>query len=205
MIKPRKVKLMEAVSVEFVEPIRDKKKLEGIKRVLLGGNHHRDYLLFVLGINTGLRVSDLLELKWSDVLENSGSFKNSITIREEKTGKAKSFPLNDSARKALTTYMEQNQITDHDRFIFASREGANKPITRQRAWQIINEAAEAVGIKEQIGTHTLRKTFGYHARMAGTPIEVLQKLFNHSAPSVTMRYIGITQDEINDVYLNLNL
>jgi integrase len=198
-------KLTEAVSVEFVEPIRDKKKLEAIKKVLLGGGQYRDYLLFVMGINTGLRVSDLLELQWADVLDESGTFKTSIVIREEKTDKAKSFPLNDSTKKALTAYIEQTGKVDPERYIFASREGANKPISRQRAWQIINEAASAVGIKDQIGTHTLRKTFGYHARMAGTPIEVLQKLFNHSAPSVTMRYLGITQDELNDVYLNLNL
>jgi integrase len=191
--------------MECVEPIRDKKKLEGIKRILLGGNHQRDYLLFVLGINSGLRVSDLLGLRWSDVLDGQGSFRSAIVIRETKTGKAKSFPLNDSAKKALAAYMVNVGKVEADRFIFASREGANKPITRQRAWQIINEAAAAVGIQGQIGTHTLRKTFGYHARMAGTPIEVLQKLFNHSAPSVTMRYIGITQDELNDVYLNLNL
>jgi site-specific recombinase XerD len=86
------------------------------------------------------------------------------------------------------------------------KEKENRPITRQRAWQVINEAAQAVGIQDEIGTHTLRKTFGYHARMKkGVSIELIQKLFNHSAPSITMKYIGITQDELDNVYFNLNL
>ena len=78
-------------------------------------------------------------------------------------------------------------------------------LKRQQAYKIINDAARAIGIKENIGTHTLRKTFGYHAYQAGVSLAVLQKLFNHSAPSVTLSYISITQDELDDVYLNLNL
>jgi site-specific recombinase XerD len=105
----------------------------------------------------------------------------------------------------LTLYIEKTGETGLNGYIFTSRKGENKPITRQRAWQVINEAAEAVGIKDEIGTHTLRKTFGYHARMKGVSIELIQKLFNHSAPSITMKYIGITQDELDNVYFNLNL
>ncbi|MCF8011626.1 MAG: tyrosine-type recombinase/integrase [Clostridiales bacterium] len=70
---------------------------------------------------------------------------------------------------------------------------------------MLNEAARSVGVKDKIGTHTLRKTFGYHAFKKGYDITILQKLFNHSAPSITLRYIGITQDELDDVYLSLDL
>lgn len=187
-----------------VEPIRSKKQIESIKKLLLGGNHYRDYLLFVLGINTGLRVSDLLKLKFADVLDESGSFRD-VKITEEKTDKTKTFRLNDSAKEAIKFYISKLDNYQLDHYLFRSRNGENKPIIRQRAWQIINETAKAVGIKDEIGTHTLRKTFGYHARKAGTPIEVLQKIFNHSAPSITLRYLGISQDEMNEVYLNLNL
>jgi site-specific recombinase XerD len=191
--------------MKFVEPIRDEKKIEAVKKNLLGGNHYRDHLLFTLGINTGLRVSDLLKLKYTDVLDDKGKFKSHITIKEKKTGKAKAFPLNDTAKKALNLYIDKTGETGLNGFIFVSRKGTNNPITRQRAWQVINEAAQAVGIKDEIGTHTLRKTFGYHARMKGVSIEVIQKLFNHSAPCITMRYIGITQDELDKVYFNLCL
>ena len=78
-------------------------------------------------------------------------------------------------------------------------------IQRDQAYKIINAAAREIGIKETIGTHTLRKTFGYHAYKSGIAIEVLQKLFDHSTPGITLRYIGITQDDLDDVYLNLNL
>jgi integrase len=190
--------------VNNVEPIRDKKKIEAIKKILLGGNHYRDYLLFVLGINTGLRVSDLLKLRFDDVIDQQGNFKD-VKITEEKTGKTKVFRLNEAARDAIKFYIGKIGEYEPEHYLFPSRKGENKPVSRIRAWQIINEAAKSVGIKNEIGTHTLRKTFGYHARKAGTPIEILQKIFNHSAPSITMRYIGITQDELNDVYLNLNL
>ena len=79
------------------------------------------------------------------------------------------------------------------------------PLQRDQAYKIINNAAREIGITEKIGTHTLRKTFGYHAYKSGVSIEVIQKLFNHSTPSITLRYIGITQDDLDGVYLNLNL
>ena len=74
-----------------------------------------------------------------------------------------------------------------------------------QAYEILNTAAKLIGIPDKIGCHTLRKTFGYHARMRGTHIEKLQKIFNHSAPSITMRYIGITQDELDNIFHTLNL
>ena len=85
-----------------------------------------------------------------------------------------------------------------------SRKGG-QALKRQQAYKIINDAAKAVGIKEKIGTHTLRKTFGYHTYQSGVSPAFPQKLFNHPAPRVTLSYIGITQDELDGVYPNLNL
>jgi integrase len=174
-----------------VEPIRDTKKLAAMKKILKGGNL-RDYFLFTLGINTGCRISDLLNLTVADV-----AGKDFLTIREKKTGKEKRFQLNDTVKQALKEYNPAGYC------LFPSREGGT--LTRQRAYGILNDAARLAGIKDKIGTHTLRKTFGYHARKKGVAIEILQKVFNHSSPGITMRYIGITQDEIDEVYLNLNL
>jgi len=78
-------------------------------------------------------------------------------------------------------------------------------LLRQQAYRVLNDVAKCVGIKEKIGTHTLRKTFGYHAYNNGYDIAIIQKLFNHSSPSTTLRYIGITQDEMDNVYLSLDL
>lgn len=187
--------------MEYVQPIRDKKTLETMKKILKASNI-RDYCLFVLGINSGLRISDLLTLQVSDVYD-SGKIKDRIVIREKKTNKLKDFPLGETSRKALKEYLATLDISSN-KALFASRKGC-KPITRQQAYRILNDAARSIGIKEQIGTHSLRKTFGYHAFQAGVDITRIQKLQNHSSPSVTLAYIGITQDELDDVYLNLNL
>jgi len=182
--------------MELVEPIRNKKQIDALKKYLRGQNI-RDYLLFVLGINSGLRISDLLKLTIEDV-----QGQDRISIREQKTGKAKDFPLSDACKKAIHEYLKSTNIKAG--CLFASRKG-NKPITRVHAYRILNEAAQRVGIKEAVGTHTLRKTFGYHAYQNGVDITRIQKLLNHSAPSVTLAYIGITKEELDNVYITLNL
>ncbi len=182
--------------MELVEPIRSKKQIDAMKRYLKSGNI-RDYLLFVLGINSGLRISDLLSLQMQDV-----KGKERISLREQKTGKTKDFPLSDTCQKAIKEYLQVRGMDTG--FLFASRKGQGA-ISRVQAYRILNEAARAIGIKEQIGTHTLRKTFGYWAYQAGVDITRIQKLLNHSAPSVTLAYIGITKEELDDVYINLNL
>ena len=191
--------------MDTVQPIRDIRKIEAVKKVLLGSaNGTRNHLLFVLGINSGLRISDLLNLSVGDVVNDQGNIKAAITLREQKTGKEKSFPLNINAVKAISLHIKTIPQNDLIAPLFASRKG-NKPISRVQAWEILNRAAEDVGITEATGTHSLRKTFGYHAFKAGIGIERLQTILNHSSPAITLRYIGITQDDINDVYLKLNL
>jgi Site-specific recombinase XerD len=182
--------------MECVEPIRSKKQINAIKGYLKNKNL-RDYLLFVLGINSGLRISDLLTLKIGDVKEI-----DRITIREKKTGKPKDFPLADTCKKAIQEYLAD--IEKDSGWLFKSRKG-EYPITRIQAYRIINKAARAVGIKDAIGTHTLRKTFGYWAHKNGADITKIQKLLNHSTPEITLAYIGITKDELDNIYIKLNL
>lgn len=189
--------------MEYVQPIRDEKKIEAMKKVLRS-NNLRDYCLFTLGINSGLRISDLLKLKVADVIDSKGKIRDRISIKEQKTGKNKDFPFGNTTKKALTEYLDSRESINHSEALFPSRKGGT-PITRQQAYRILNEAARTVGIEDQIGTHTLRKTFGYHAYKQGADITRIQYLLNHSAPSVTLRYIGITQEELDNVYLTLNL
>lgn len=188
--------------MEIVEPIRDVKKIAAMKKVLLAGESGlRNHLLFTLGINTALRVSDLLKLKVSDVMDKR-KVKEVTTIREQKTGKTKRFHINKTCAKAIQDYVNAVKPQPDD-YLFASRQGG--AITRQQAWSILNNAAKLVGITDNIGTHTLRKTFGYHALRGGYGIEKLMVAFNHSSQAVTKRYLGITQDEVDDIYINLNL
>ncbi|MDH6351899.1 site-specific integrase [Brevibacillus sp. 1238] len=173
--------------MNFVEPIRDMQKLDELKS-LLKKRSERDYFLVVLGINTGLRISDLLRLKVSDV-----KGKSHIILVEKKTGKRKRFLINDSLRKEVDQYIDDKK---GDEYLFVSTKRP-QPITRVRAYQIINGAAKKIGLSE-IGTHTLRKTFGYHFYQRTKDIATLQMIFNHSHPSITLRYIGITQDLIDE-------
>lgn len=189
--------------MEFVQPIRDRKQIERMKKVLKGQNL-RDYALFVLGINSGLRVSDLLSLRIGDVVDDRNNIRDRITMREKKTAKAKDFPLGKTAEKALREYLDTRDDTASEDPLFLSRKGGGF-LGRSQAYRIINGAAETVGITDKIGTHTLRKTFGYHAYTMGMDLSVIQKLLNHSSPAITLNYIGITQEDLDKVYMSLNL
>mgnify|MGYP003805413097 CR=1 FL=1 len=181
--------------MEKVEPIRDKDKIELMKSDLLKQGY-RNYMMFILGINTGLRIGDLLKLKVNDVKERTH-----IVLREQKSGKAKRFMINDRLKQEIDKYIQG--MADDD-YLFQSQKGDNRPISRVQAYRILNGAAERIGL-ESIGTHTLRKTFGYWHYQQYKDVALLQDLFNHSAPSITLRYIGINQDAmdktIEDFYL----
>jgi integrase len=182
-----------------VEAIKDRTALERMKTVLRGQSP-RDYLMFVLGINVGLRISDMLRLKVSDV---SGQL--CLDIRETKTGKIRKVSLNENALTAISDYLAAISPCNPDTYLFASRKGDNRPITRVQAYRILNAAAQKAGIHGEIGTHTMRKTFGYWAYVQGSDLSLLQKLFNHSAEVITLRYIGITSASIAKVYRTVNL
>ncbi len=188
--------------MNFVEPIRDRAKIEAIKKVL--SRNPRDLLLFTLGINSALRVSDLLSLRIDGVVGEGGKLQKFLEIREKKTGKLKRFEINQSVRRALRGYLRESKARRED-FLFKSREGDNRPITRQQAHRILSSAARDVGITDRIGTHTLRKTFGYHALKAGVSLPLLQWMLNHSSQAVTLAYVGFTADDANKVIRNLNL
>jgi integrase len=139
-------------AMEYVEPIRDRGQLENMKKYLRERSI-RNWLLFILGINSGLRISDLLSLKVMDVRG-----RDRIAIREKKTGKAKDFPLSDSCKKAVSEYLSVMELTNG--VLFPSRKvrgsSGTGAISRQQAYEAINEAARAVGLTCKIGTHTLR-------------------------------------------------
>lgn len=179
--------------METVQPIRDKEIIAKFKNELLKKSY-RDYMLFTVGINTGLRISDILPLKVKDV---TGTH---IIIKEQKTGKNKRFKINEPLRAELDKYTVN--MNDDD-YLFPSRKG-DKPISRIQAYRILNEVAEKLGVQE-IGTHTLRKTFGYWHYKQFKDVAILQEIFNHSAPSVTLRYIGITADIVDDTIDNFYL
>lgn len=179
----------------MVQPIRDIKDIENMKRVLKKSGQ-RDYMLFLTGINTGLRISDILKLRVSDV-----KGKSHISIKEKKTGKNKRLLLNAPFKVELDEYIADMQ---DDEPLFKSQKGDNKPIGVVRAWGLLKDAAEKCDLDE-IGTHTLRKTFGYHFYQQYKDVALLQDIFNHSSPSVTLRYIGINADIVDTAMSKFSL
>ncbi len=198
--------------MQFVQPIRKKSTIRRMKDALKSRNL-RDYALFSLGINCGLRISDLLSLQVKDVLAGTGKrirISKEIEIKEHKTRKAKRFPINDKAREALRDYLSDRR-PEPDEPLFLSRQkdsdGNKSAISRYQVWRAMNYAARVAGVPEshRIGTHTLRKTFGYQLRKSGVDIPEIQMMLNHSHPAVTIRYLGITDDKLATLYRNLNL
>lgn len=178
----------KVIKINVVEPIRERETVLDIANQLRK-HSERNYIMFLLGVYSGLRISDILRLKVQDI-----KCRNTINIREKKTGKQRTFKINPLLKKELDKYAETK---DEDDYLIKSREGCNKPIKRSMAYKIINEVAKKFGL-ECIGTHTLRKTFGYHFYKQTKDIVTLQQIFNHSHPSVTLRYIGINQESIDD-------
>ncbi|QOY37971.1 tyrosine-type recombinase/integrase [Anaerobacillus isosaccharinicus] len=187
--------------MEYVEPIRDIDKINEIKKTL-AEQSKRDLLLFVLGINTGIRVNDLLKLKVKDVWEGK-NLKEFLTIVDEKSSEKTTYYLNAKVATAVRSYLHTIEYQNDD-YLFKSKR-LNKPITRQQAYRIINHAAREAGISGNIGTHTLRKTFGYHAYRKGIAISLLKMIYNHTTPAETLRYIGIDKNEKHEIKIDVNL
>ncbi len=175
----------------MVYPIMDKNKLIKMGKHLLKQSK-RNYMFFVLGINLGLRASDYLD-------KTVGYFRNAcdsgrIELKQEKTDKPVSFKLPDEVRSLILQYIEGRKDTE---LMFPSRKG-NEAITRYGVLNILKKAAKDVGIKENIGCHSLRKTFGYFHYERNKDVRLLMELFNHTSESITLRYIGVKQEKIDN-------
>ena len=177
-----------------VQPIKNKRDIERMKKALAGNK--RDLLLFIVGINSSLRISDILSLKVGDIAGEH------ITLHERKTGKRKRIRINSAIQRAVSDLVPKDaQPSD---WLFPSRKG-DKPISRVQAWCILNAATKRAGLYIELGTHSLRKTFAYHAYKNGTDLALLMRVLNHGSQRETLRYIGIEAEQIDDVYIEVNL
>lgn len=181
-----------------VEPIRDLDDLERMKDFLKSKNE-RNYILFMFGIYSGLRVSDIIPLQVKDVISDR------IEVKEMKTGKIRRFPINPELRKAINQYIKDKQLQSYD-YLFPSRkkvrlDGARiKHISRVAVYQFLKEAGNHIGLTN-IGTHSMRKTFGYHHYKKNKNVAILMQVFNHSSADITLGYIGFSQDELDETML----
>lgn len=181
-----------------VDPIKEPRDIKKIKKLL--ANNPRDSLLFVMGINSGMRAQDLLSLKVGSV--RNLKLGESVSVREKKTGKENVMIVNKEIKAALDRYLTEEDKTDGE-FLFRSRKGLNYPLTTYRVMGLIKSWTEAIGLKGNFGAHTLRKTWTYHQRKTfGVSWEILAKRLNHSSPSITRRYLGIGDEEVEEILMN---
>lgn len=184
--------------MELTKAIKD---IDMINEVLdVYPKYSKNYMLIYYLLHTGLRISDTLTAKVSD--------RNGMRIlKEQKTGKRKALPINDNLAEKISMYAMQNSLTDDDYIFFSDRQPSDH-IKRNRAYQILRHAGEMLGV--QLSAHTLRKTYGYlqystYERtdgQQGASLPELMSLFNHSTPEITLRYIGIEQETLDDIVLN---
>ena len=171
----------------------------------------RNKMLFLIGINLGIRASDLCGLKWNFFYDNDGKFKEHYSLKPKKTRKTGKFVklyFNQVVKKAIIDYTEEYPIEDMNEYLFKSRKG-DGCITEISLGRIIKDAADEAGIDKNICSHSLRKTFGrfiwHNAEDKNKALIILQTIFNHSSPAITSKYIGLTDDEVGAVFMDLNL
>lgn len=228
-----------------VYPFRKEEDLQKMHNYFVEHKQYRDDLMFVVGVNVGLRAGDLLSLKWGQVFDDNGEIVNGITIKEEKTGKFRTFYLNNACKNAIigyydilmceyetkiakyekkrksyrsisNSYMELTEKIENlqsecenirDEYIFKSNKGGYVDV--RPAGLILKKAAKAVGIKYNVGTHSMRKTFGYWQLQAHADDAIflceLQEMFNHSSPKITLRYCGLESEKMEGYYNDVNL
>ncbi|MFB5088373.1 tyrosine-type recombinase/integrase [Psychrobacillus sp. PGGUH221] len=176
--------------------------MEAVKGYLRGKNK-RDFLLFSVGISSALRISDILSLKVKHLWDGKKPVEY-VELHEKKTSKYKRFPVTPNLNKAIKEYMTEYNGQPDD-FLFVSRVGHNKPITRQYANMMLKNACDMVGIKETVSSHSMRKSWGYWAFKQGISLDYISIALNHRSISETKRYLGLLQEDLDNIYLQVNL
>ena len=188
------------------DPIRTSDDITRFKQYFLEKGQIRNFTMITLGLNTSLRIGDLLGLTWEDVYDfKKRQYRGHISLTEQKTGKKNIIALNNEAKSALKKLENSLDTLEPDQYIFNSRVGKNQPIGRVTAYKIIQEAVEDLNLEGTISCHSLRKTFGYHAWKKGVPPALIMSIYNHSSIEITKRYLSIDQDDKDEVFLEMNL
>ena len=203
------------------EPIKNMNDIITISQHLISNKKYRDNMLFIVGINFGLRASDLRMLRFSNIINDNLTFKDTFAVFEQKTRntrkrkKNRYITINTAVIEAITLYLENTPNISLSDYMFRSLSNRNKdinsnqPLSVKSIDRIVKSFSKELSINVKLSTHTLRKTFCYHQMIMsnndGRKLLLLQKMLNHSSPAQTLDYIGITQEEIEKAYRDLNL
>ena len=184
-------------------PIKNRKDLDNFRTFYkIQKPNTRNQLMITLGLNTGLRISDMLTISWNDVYDfDSKCIRSHLNLSEIKTGKSTSIFINTALRATIVDHLDNIGEMNGDDLLFISQK--HSPLSRSQAYRIVHNAAKGCNIEGVIGCHSMRKTFAYYAYKQGISPTLLMALLNHSSFDITRRYIGIEQDEKDIVYKNL--
>ena len=186
-----------------VQPVKDMNQVANMMRILERMGNRRDPLLLKFGLNTALRIKDILRLKVKHLFESDGTLKEYLDLFESKTikrknRKLKQIKLNSVIRPELESYVKFYELEPEDWIFFSLRDPSN-PLDRVRAYSLLRDAAEKSGVTK-FGTHSMRKTLAYNIYNKTKNLALVMRMLNHSNPKHTLRYIGIEQEELDDTY-----
>lgn len=201
------------------EPIKSIEDIYKITEYLVEKQRWRDNMLFIVGINFGLRASDLRMLRFSNLINDNLTFKDSFPVFEKKTRNTRSrkknryITVNDAVVEAVTLYLEHTPGVSLSDYMFRSKSNngsnQNNPISVRAIEQILKGIASELDLNVKMSTHTLRKTFCYWMMVRGQNeprrLLLLQKMLGHSSMLQTLTYIGLDADEISEAYRTLDL
>lgn len=201
------------------EPIKSLDDIYTISEYLIQNERYRDNMLFIVGINFGLRVSDLRMLRFSNLINDNFTYRDNFPVFEKKTRntrkrkKNRYITINTAVIEAVTLYLQHTPDVSLSDYMFRSvsnRGGnTNQPLSIKSIDRILKGIVDDLHLNVKVSTHTLRKTFCYHQMLMShndsRKLLLLQKMLNHSSPAQTLDYIGITSEEIEEAYKNLNL
>lgn len=200
------------------DPIKSMDDIERISDFLIESGRYRDNMLFIVGINFGLRVSDLRELRFSNIINDNLTFKETFAVFERKTRntrkrkKNRYITINTAVVEAVTLYLEHTKGVCLSDYMFRSESNrcrSNTPLAPRSIDRILKGIASDLSLNMHVSTHTLRKTFAYHQMLMShndpRKLLLLQKMMGHSSPAQTLDYIGLTAEEMEDAYRKMNL
>ncbi|MBQ6143663.1 MAG: tyrosine-type recombinase/integrase [Clostridia bacterium] len=180
------------------DSVKTLEEIEKIKKYFLSRGEYRNYCLFIIGITTGYRISDLLSLKFSDFFEDYETWKREIDITEQKTKKRHSMPISENIKIAVGLYIKNKGGFFLSEYIFKSQKGRNRPLDKSSARKIFNNIAKELNLPYHCSTHFLRKTFAYWFlqihKSDMSALATLQEILNHSSEKVTLKYCGIEKE-----------
>lgn len=190
--------------MKITEPIKNKKDVNKLLKFYLKKRNlsYRNYLLIAIGLFTALRISDILRLEWSDVLEENGEIRERIAVVEKKTGKLNIIKINKRLEKAIL--LASTNTADKTGLIFKGGRDKRRHLNRSQAYRIVKKAVNELNLGKHISCHSLRKTVGYHMYLKGLSPVLLMNIYNHSSFEITKRYLCIDQTEKDEAFENLS-